>query len=59
MIIIDTVLEGDELEYQKETLRNFVKPYLDGMDALVVSSKEDFSQQVIKDVKPFAGEGSN
>ena len=59
MIIIDTELEGDELKYQKETLRNFVKPYLDGMDALVVSSKEDFSQQVIKDVKPFAGEGSN
>ena len=59
MIIIDTVLEGDELKYQTETLRNFVKPYLDGMDALVVSSKEDFSQQVIKGVKPFAGEGSN
>lgn len=59
MIIIDTELEGDELKYQTETLRNFVKPYLDGMDALVVSSKEDFSQQVIKGVKPFAGEGSN
>ena len=59
MIIIDTELDGDELKYQTETLRNFVKPYLDGMDALVVSSKEDFSQQVIKGVKPFAGEGSN
>lgn len=59
MIIIDTELEGDELKYQTETLRNFVKPYLDGMDALVVSSKEDFSQQVLKGVKPFAGEGSN
>lgn len=59
MIIIDTELEGDELKYQTETLRNFVKPYLDGMDALVVSSREDFSQQVIKGVKPFAGEGSN
>lgn len=59
MIIIDTELEGNELKYQTETLRNFVKPYLDGMDALVVSSKEDFSQQVIKGVKPFAGEGSN
>ena len=59
MIIIDTELEGDELKYQTETLKNFVKPYLDGMDALVVSSKEDFSQQVIKGVKPFAGEGSN
>ena len=59
MIIIDTELEGDELKYQTETLRNFVKPYLDGMDALVVSSKEDFSQQVIKGVEPFAGEGSN
>ena len=58
MIIIDTELEGDELKYQTETLRNFVKPYLDGMDALVVSSKEDFSQQVIKGVKPFAGKGS-
>lgn len=59
MIIIETELEGDELKYQTETLRNFVKPYLDGMDALVVSSKEDFSQQVIKGVKPFAGEGSH
>lgn len=59
MIIIETELDGDELKYQTETLRNFVKPYLDGMDALVVSSKEDFSQQVIKGVKPFAGEGSN
>ncbi len=59
MIIIDTELEGDELKYQTETLKNFVKPYLDGMDALVVSSREDFSQQVIKGVKPFAGEGSN
>ena len=59
MIIIETELEGDELKYQTETLRNFVKPYLDGMDALVVSSREDFSQQVIKGVKPFAGEGSN
>ena len=59
MIIIETELEGDELKYQTETLRNFVKSYLDGMDALVVSSKEDFSQQVIKGVKPFAGEGSN
>ena len=59
MIIIDTELDSDELKYQTETLRNFVKPYLDGMDALVVSSREDFSQQVIKGVKPFAGEGSN
>ncbi len=59
MIIIETELDGDELKYQTETLRNFVKPYLDGMDALVVSFKEDFSQQVIKGVKPFAGEGSN
>ena len=59
MIIIETELDGDELKYQTETLRNFVKPYLDGMDALVVSSREDFSQQVIKGVKPFAGEGSN
>lgn len=59
MIVIDTELEGDELMYQTETLRNFVKPYLDGMDALVFSSKEEFAQQVIKGVKPFAGEGSN
>ncbi|MBR5358256.1 MAG: enhanced serine sensitivity protein SseB C-terminal domain-containing protein [Clostridiales bacterium] len=59
MIVIDTELEGDELMYQTETLKNFVKPYLDGMDALVFSSKEEFAQQVIKGVKPFAGEGSN
>lgn len=59
MIIIDTELEGEELKYQLDTLKNFTKPYLDGMDALVVSSVEDFSQQVIKGVKPFAGKGSN
>ena len=58
MIICETELEGDELKYQTETLRKFLLPYLDGMDALVVSSKEDFAQQVIKGVKPYAGDGS-
>ena len=58
MIVCETELEGEELKYQTETLRKFILPYLDGMDALVFSSKEEFAQQVIKGVKPFAGDGS-
>ena len=58
MIVCETDLEGEELKYQTETLRKFILPYLDGMDALVFSSKEEFAQQVIKGVKPFAGDGS-
>ncbi len=59
MIICETDLEGNELQYQMDTLKKFVRPYLDGLDAIVVSSKEDFSKQVIKGIKPFAGAGSN
>lgn len=58
MIICKTELEGEELKYQLDTLKNFTKPYLDGMDALVVSYREEFAKQVIHGVRPFAGEGS-
>ena len=49
----------EQVLFEEAIVRNLAGKPMDGMDALVVSSKEDFSQQVIKGVKPFAGEGSN
>ncbi|MCH4153884.1 MAG: enhanced serine sensitivity protein SseB [Saccharofermentans sp.] len=59
MIIANSSLEGDGLTYELENLKNYIKPYLDGMDAIVVSEKEDFAAKVIAGVKPFAGKGKH
>ena len=40
--------------FYMNTLIYHFHPYLDNMDAMVVSSNEDFAKQVIKGVKPFA-----
>ena len=53
LIVADAEGEGEPLKYTLENLRKYCLPYLDNMDAMVVSSKEDFAQKVIAGVKPF------
>ena len=54
LIVCDAEGEGEPLKYTLENLRKYCLPYLDNMDAMVVSSNEDFAKQVIEGVKPFA-----
>ena len=53
LIVADAEGDGEPLKYTLENLRKYSLPYLDNMDAMVVSSKEDFAQKVIAGVKPF------
>ena len=53
LIIANAEGEGEPLKYTLENLRKYCLPYLDNMDAMVVSDKEDFAKQVIEGVKPF------
>lgn len=53
LIVADAEGEGEPLKYTLDNLRNYCLPYLDNMDAMVVSSNEDFAKKVIEGVKPF------
>ena len=53
LIVVNAEGEGEPLKYTLDNLRKYCLPYLDNMDAMVVSSNEDFAKQVIKGVKPF------
>ncbi|MBR4948969.1 MAG: enhanced serine sensitivity protein SseB C-terminal domain-containing protein [Clostridiales bacterium] len=53
LIVAEAEGDGEPLKYTLENLRKYSLPYLDNMDAMVVSSKEDFAQKVIAGVKPF------
>jgi hypothetical protein len=54
LIVVNAEGEGEPLKYTLDNLRKYCLPYLDNMDAMVVSSNEVFAKQVIKGVKPFA-----
>ena len=54
LIVADAEGDGEPLKYTLENLRKYSLPYLDNMDAMVVSSREDFAKKVIEGVKPFA-----
>ena len=53
LIVAEAEGEGEPLKYTLDNLRKYCLPYLDNMDAMVVSSREDFAKHVIKGVKPF------
>lgn len=53
LIVADAEGEGEPLKYTLENMRKYCLAYLDNMDAMVVSSNEDFAKQVIEGVKPF------
>ena len=53
LVVANAEGEGEPLKYTLENLRKYCLPYLDNMDAMVVSSNEDFAKQVIQNVKPF------
>jgi hypothetical protein len=53
LVVAEAEGEGEPLKYTLENLRKYCLPYLDNMDAMVVSSKEDFAGRVIEGVKPF------
>ena len=53
LIVADAEGDGEPLKYTLDNLRKYSLPYLDNMDAMVVSSREDFAQKVIAGVKPF------
>ena len=53
LIVAEAEGEGEPLKYTLENLRKYCLPYLDNMDAMVVSSNEDFAKKVIEGVKPF------
>ena len=59
LIVANAEGEGEPLKYTLDNLRKYCLPYLDNMDAMVVSSNEDFAKQVIKGVKPFAERTDN
>ncbi|MCR4688052.1 MAG: enhanced serine sensitivity protein SseB [Saccharofermentans sp.] len=54
LLVIDTDLEGEELRYEADNLSNYLKPYLDGLDAMIVSLAEEFAKRVTEGVKPFS-----
>ena len=53
LIVANADSEGEPLKYTLENLRKYCLPYLDNMDAMVVSSNEDFAKKVIEGVEPF------
>ena len=53
LIVANADSEGEPLKYTLENLRKYCLPYLDNMDAMVVSSNEEFAKKVIEGVKPF------
>ena len=53
LIVANAEGDGEPLKYTLENLRKYCLPYLDNMDAMVVSDKEEFASKVIADVKPF------
>ena len=53
LVVANAEGEGEPLKYTLDNLRKYCLPYLDNMDAMVVSSNEDFAKQVIQNVKPF------
>ena len=53
LIVANAEGDGEPLKYTLENLRKYCLPYLDNMDAMVVSCTEDFASAVIKGVKPF------
>ena len=57
LIVANAEGEGEPLKYTLDNLRNYCLPYLDNMDAMVVSSKEEFAGKVINGVKPFVTRG--
>ena len=59
LIVANAEGEGEPLKYTLDNLRKYCLPYLDNMDAMVVSSNEDFAKQVIKGVRPFATRDSD
>lgn len=59
LIVANAEGDGEPLKYTLDNLRKYCLPYLDNMDAMVVSSNEDFAKQVIKGVKPFAKRTDN
>lgn len=53
LIVANAEGEGEPLKYTLDNLRKYCLPYLDNMDAMVVSSNEEFAGKVIAGVKPF------
>ena len=53
LIVVNAEGEGEPLKYTLDNLRKYCLPYLDNMDAMVVSDREDFAGKVIAGVKPF------
>ena len=53
LIVANADSEGEPLKYTLENLRKYCLHYLDNMDAMVVSSNEEFAKKVIEGVKPF------
>ncbi|SCW31726.1 SseB protein C-terminal domain-containing protein [Ruminococcaceae bacterium YRB3002] len=50
------ILDGDYAEkkdYIHETFSNFIRPYLDGLDLMCVSSDEEFTADITKGVDPY------
>ncbi len=57
LIVVNAEGEGEPLKYTLDNLKKYCLPYLDNMDAMVVSDREDFAKQVIKGVRPFVTRG--
>jgi len=53
LIVAEAEGEGEPLKYTLENLRKYCLPYLDNMDAMTVSNREEFASKVIAGVKPF------
>lgn len=52
LLIIEGDL-GEQKQYIIDTFSSYIKPYLDGMELLCVSSEEEFAASIVKDAKPF------
>lgn len=53
LIGVQTSSEGEQRQYQFDTFKRFITPYLQNVEPIVASSDEDFVIQAIKDADPY------
>jgi len=53
LFVVEDTGDENARQYLLDKLKNFIKPYVDGLDLVVVSSEEDFAKTVTSGVAPF------
>lgn len=53
LLVTDDSCDESSLAYMLDTLKRFIMPYMDGIDVMVISSKEEYISKVIEGKNPF------